>query len=196
MTSSVPTSERELFEREMAGVRPLSRASVSRASSSRRPGGPTPAQLARRRAALRGTDLSLELQQFWPAHDPLAGARSGVQPGVYRKLRLGEYSADARLEILGLAPSAALDELRRFMAECRRLGIRTALVQHGRGPSDDAPGNRLRSYLAQWLPAMAEVQAFHSAPSAQGGLAATLLLLAKGEKARLHNRERLQKRQG
>ncbi|WP_210394965.1 DNA endonuclease SmrA [Motiliproteus sediminis] len=189
------TSDQQLFQQAMAGVQPIRRS--AREAVDKPVAKPTLAQLARRKAALHGAgELCLELSDYYPAHDPLDWARDGVQQGVLKKLRLGQYSIDARLEIVGLHEAAALDELLRFVEESRRLEVRTALINHGRGPSDRSAGNRLRSFLALWLPQLKGVQAFHSAQPQHGGLAATYLLLAKSERARESNRERQQRRRG
>jgi len=184
--------DQQLFQQAMRGVQPIRPSDRARVNPP--PTTPTPAQLARRKAALHGAGpLSLELGRLFPAHDPLDWCKDGVQAGVHRKLRLGLYRVDARLNLAGLSPAAALDELLSFVADCRRQEVRTALIDHGRGHHDAAKGNQLRSYLAQWLPELPAVQAFHSAQPAHGGLAATYLMLAKSDSARDANRERQRK---
>ncbi|WP_207060969.1 DNA endonuclease SmrA [Motiliproteus sp. SC1-56] len=187
-------SEEELFRQAVADVRPLAKSNRAALRQARTK--PSAAQLARRVAAEGEAAKELGVGPIEPVHpfDPIAWHRDGVQDGVYRNLRLGRYSSDARLELIGLSVPAARDELLRFIGECLRLEVRTALIHHGRGKQAQAPGNLLRSYLTRWLPALEEVLAFHSAQPAQGGLGATYLLLRKSPRARQDNLERHQKR--
>ena len=59
--------------------------------------------------------------------------RSGIQNGVYRKLRLGQYETEARLDLHRYTVAEARRELWSFFKEARRLGLRTLLITHGKG---------------------------------------------------------------
>ncbi|MCG3168714.1 MAG: putative DNA endonuclease SmrA [Pseudomonadales bacterium] len=158
----------------------------------------TPGLLERRRAAqaLAARDENFLPTGHIPPVDPhaeLSFLRPGVQHGVFRRLRLGEYRCDSRLDLHGLSVTQAREALWRFVADCMRHDVRVALVTHGRGAERNTPA-LLKSCVALWLPRMAEVLAFHSAPRHLGGTGATLVLLRKSERARLENFERHNKR--
>lgn len=152
---------------------------------------------ARRLAAeAREREEGLTLDELTPLnpHDPVEWKRDGVQEGVYRNLRLGRYQIDARLDLHRKSVVETRREIQSFIKECRRHGIRTVLVSHGRGRHEKALGNILKTYLATWLPNIDEVQAYHSAQPAHGGLGAIYVLLRKSEESRQANWEQHQKR--
>jgi DNA-nicking Smr family endonuclease len=153
----------------------------------------------RRKAALQGDDeegLSLAPIEWLNPFDPLAWRRDGVQEGVYRNLRLGHYSVDARLDLFHRTPEQALDDVQGFVKECMDHNIRTVLINHGRSKSTDSKANKLKSYLNRWLKNMPEVMCFHSALAQHGGTGATYILLRKSDEARQANLEKHQKRRG
>lgn len=142
----------------------------------------------------RDGELTLHPLEPLNPHDPVAWKRDGVQEGVYRNLRLGRYQVDARLDLHRHSVEQTRNELLSFIEECRRHGIRTILISHGRSSRPDALGNRLKTALAHWLPRLDAVQAFHSAQPVHGGLGAIYVLLRKSEAARQANWEQHQKR--
>lgn len=148
--------------------------------------------LEERRRAAEGHDERFRFtkDQIINPLDPLDWKRDGVQDGVYRNLRLGKYQADARLDLINKTLPQAMDELPNFTKECYRFGLRTVMINHGRGKHENAPQNLMKSALAIWLPKIDEVLAFHSAQPQHGGLAAIYVLLRKNDEQRLANQER------
>ncbi|MCW4151883.1 DNA endonuclease SmrA [Halomonas sp. 18H] len=187
------------FRALMEDVEPL-RSGRDRADPGRPPSSPSEAQLARRQSAEAETStawgLSDDFVDLIPPHDPLEWRRDGIQHGVVDRLRHGGYPAQASLHLL----RRPLDECRRalpiFVCEARDSDLRSVLIVHGRGREIDSAANVLRSYLAKWLSALEEVQAYTSAAQADGGIGATWVMLRKSERARAANRERQQKRRG
>ncbi len=149
-------------------------------------------RLAERRKQAEGVDerFRLEPEQLLNPADPMEWKRDGVQEGVYRNLRLGKYAADARLDLINRSLAEAVDEVPGFIKQCYQLGLRTVVINHGRGKHNRAPQNLMRSCLMLWLPKIDEVLAFHSCQPQHGGLAAIYLLLRKNEQQRLENIER------
>lgn len=128
--------------------------------------------------------------------DPLAlleFKRPGVQNGVYRNLRLGKYSIDARLDLHGMTVKQARSAVYQFIHDCMEQDIRCALITHGKGLGRAQPA-LLKSCVAHWLPQFEQVLAFHSAQKQHGGSGATYLLLRKSERKRQENWERQHKR--
>lgn len=133
-----------------------------------------------------------EVHQLEP-NDILDFRRDGVQHGVFKQLRLGRYSIDARLDLHRMTVEQARISVYQFIRDCMGNDIRCALITHGKGEGRKNPAV-LKSYLAHWLPQISEVLAFHSAQPQHGGTGATYILLKKSEKKRLENLERHQRR--
>ncbi len=128
-------------------------------------------------------------------HDFLVWKRSGVQEGVFKKLRLGKYDIEARLDLHQKTAREARDEFYQFINDCREHELRTVLIFHGRGEKSNPPA-KLKSYIFTWLQQMNAVLGFHTALKIHGGTGATYVLLRKSEREKLENRERHAKRSG
>ncbi len=173
------------------GVQPIKRQDRAVLQKPRRPA-PDPKLRARRLAALGGNDERMPLQPEQLLHplDPVEWKRDGVQDGVYRNLRLGRYTVDARLDLLKRPLLECAEEVIGFVGQCTGLGIRTVLIHFGRSRDINAHGNLVKSCLVLWLPTLPEVMAFHSALPQHGGSGALYLLLRKNELQRQQNLER------
>lgn len=123
------------------------------------------------------------------ANAVLAYQRAGVQHGVYRQLRLGKYTIEARLDLHRMSIEQARLEVYQFVRDCIGHDIRCALITHGKGEGRAKPAV-LKSYVGHWLPQIPEVLAFHSAQKHHGGTGATYIMLKKSEKKRLENLEK------
>lgn len=183
--------DEDLFEREMHGVRRLPEQPVPV-----RPvrNTPTLAQLARRDAAGQSPDNSLEtlglpeqVREVGP-HDLVGLKKDGVQEGVYRKLRLGKYEPQSRLDLHRVTLKDARIQVTDFLNSAHNHGLRTVMITHGKGYHSVTPG-RLKSYVLHWLEEWDLVLAFHSAKPWHGGAGATYVLIRKAPEARLRNRE-------
>ncbi|QIL91998.1 DNA endonuclease SmrA [Microbulbifer harenosus] len=155
-------------------------------------------QRARREAATAQTQRELnplggEFVEPVEPHDPIEFKRDGVQNGVYRNLRLGKYTVDARLDLHHHTVDMARSALYQFVRDCMEADVRCALVTHGKGEGRKTPA-MLKSCVNAWLPQLQEVLAFHSAQKQHGGLGATYILLRKSERKRQQNLEQHQRR--
>ena len=158
----------------------------------------TPGTLERRRAAeqLAGRDPNFLSTTDIPPVEPgaeLSFLRPGVQYGVFKRLRNGEYPVDARLDLHGLSVEQSRQALFRLVRDCLKNDARTCLISHGRGANRNPPA-LLKSCVAHWLPQLPDVLAFHSAPRQLGGTGATVILLRKSERARQENFETYSRR--
>lgn len=115
--------------------------------------------------------------------------KAGVQHGVFKKLRLGKYPFDARLDLHRLTVDQAREEIYRFVNDCVAHDIRAALITHGKGEGRDKPA-LLKSCVAHWLPELDQVLAFHSAQKHHGSYGATYVLFKKSDNKKLENKER------
>ena len=184
-------SDEDLFAEEMAGVTPLGRDARVRLVKERL----SQDQREGRQRAAEGEEAVVN-----PLADegiaPLAAwyilefKRPGIQNGVYRKLRLGHYQIDARLDLHRFAVKQAREEVFSFVREASHLGLRTLLIVHGKGHSK-ANGDKtavLKGYVNQWLRELEAVQAFHSAQPQHGGTGAVYILLRKSAEQKRENR--------
>lgn len=177
------------------GVVPLKRQDRANLRPGRRPR-PDPSYQARRLAAAGGEEGQPFAHPNELLHplDPIEWKRDGVQNGVYRNLRLGRYTYDARLDLMKRPVVECAEELIDFVRQCCDLGIRTVLISFGRSRYADSHPNLIKSCLAKWLPGFEEVMAFHSAQPEHGGTGAIYVLLRKNEQQRLNNLEQHQRR--
>lgn len=158
----------------------------------------TPGTLERRRAAeaLLARDPNFLSTQDIPLVEPhaeLSFLRPGVQYGVFKRLRLGEYRIETRLDLHGLTVEQSRLAVFQLVRDCLKHNLRVCLISHGRGVGRKTPA-LLKSCIAHWLPQLPEVLALHSAPQHLGGTGATVILLRKSEKARQENFETYSRR--
>lgn len=181
----------DLFQREMSGVAPLKQDDRVPVASRR---SPSLAQRLRKASAIarpRQDPNPLTVPEQVPQagpHDIVGLKKNGVQEGVYRKLRLGKYEVQARLDLHRVRLLEARDQVYLFVREAQDQGLRTVLISHGKGRHSERPG-LLKSYVLHWLEEFDQVLAFHSAPANQGGTGVTLALLRKNSEAKQKNRE-------
>jgi DNA-nicking Smr family endonuclease len=113
------------------------------------------------------------------AGDALRYRRDEVPPRVLQRLARGEYAAQEELDLHHADSLQAEALLRRFLKDARDAGIACVRIIHGKGLNSDSRVPTLKNLVDRMLRHRADVLAFHSAPSAQGGGGAVLVLLAK-----------------
>ncbi len=184
------------FLKEVADVRPLPDANVA---DVRKPRQVTPGQIVRR--SLAATDfrpvrnfLTTGYVEMLRSEDVLSYRRPGVQHGVFRKLRLGQYEMEARLDLHKVTVEEARKAVFGFIRDCVRYELRTVMILHGKGDRNPDRIAVIKSHVNHWLQEFEDVMAFHSAQPRHGGTGAVYVMLRKGEKARQANRERFGQR--
>ena len=149
----------------------------------------TPGHLERQRAAVAkpfrdANPLTSDMVEPLTAQDVLGWQRPGVQHGVFRKLRLGQYPIEARLDLHRMTVDQARKEVYEFIGDCVRYGVRTVIILHGKGERNPDGIALLKSHLAKWLPELNDVLAFHSAQKRHGGTGAVYVMVRKGSQNR------------
>lgn len=119
--------------------------------------------------------------------------RPGVQPYVVQKLRKGEYPEADYIDLHGKTIEGAYSEVMKFIGFAKEHEFRCVLIIHGKGERSK-PKALMKSHVAHWLKQLPDVLAFHSAPVWKGGTGAVCIILKKGDKASIINREMHQKR--
>ncbi|MFT2099625.1 DNA endonuclease SmrA [Marinomonas sp. 2405UD66-6] len=188
--------ETSLFAQEVAGIKPLDKSEVYLAKK-----GPQVDFEERQKAAMIAKEadknhLSQDYIEKVEPNDVLEYKRSGVQDGVFKRLRQGKYGIEARLDLHNHTVAQAREQVYQFVDDCMRNDIRVAIIVHGKGERTPDPESRamLKSHINKWLRDLDAVMAFHSAQRYHGGLGAVYVLLKKTEKARLDDWEKHQKR--
>lgn len=119
------------------------------------------------------------------AGDVLSYRRDALPPRSLQRLRRGEIAVQDELDLHGADAREAETLLRTFLTHAREHGLGCVRIIHGKGlhgsgsnpyASRDAP--ILKNLVDRLLRQRADVLGFHSAPPAQGGTGAVLVLLA------------------
>ena len=117
--------------------------------------------------------------------ETLSYRHAGVQDSVLRRLRRGHYRLEAELDLHGHNRERAKLALAQFLSRCLDRDLRCVRIIHGkgRGGGNEFVDSRglpvLKNLVDRMLRQRADVLAFHSAPAAQGGTGAVLVLLGR-----------------
>ena len=176
MNPKLDEDETHLFREAMRDVKPLVQGVPT-------PDSPRPPARARFTRADRHAVLQESLHT--DVGDPelasgeeLAFARDGVQNGVLRKLRRGQFRVQAEIDLHGLTVPEAKEALRSFLAEALERGIRCVRIVHGKGLRSGNRGPVLKSAVSGVLRRIGPVLAYVSARQVDGGTGALYVLLA------------------
>ena len=182
-------SDEDFFAQEMSDVKPIkqNRARLHKKVEA------TPGQRIRRSLAVTHRAnidplASVNVPQL-KSNDVLEYRSDGVQHGVYKKLRMGQYEIEARLDLHRMTVDQARREVFQFLRECYYYELRTVIILHGKGDRNPDKIAAIKSHLSIWLPQIDEVMAFHSAQKRHGGTGAVYVMLKKGMNTKQKNRE-------
>ncbi len=113
------------------------------------------------------------------AGDVLSYRRGNLPPRAFQRLRKGQFSAQDELDLHGATASEAERLLREFMREAHAHEYGCVRIIHGKGQRNERELPVLKNLVDRLLRHRGDVLAFHSAPQAQGGTGAVLVLLAR-----------------
>ncbi len=165
--------ERAEFDRAMRGVKPLN-------STNKRPTAAKPTtqpRVVKPRAPIIDSSPVYYNAKASSAEEKLWYARTGVHQNTLRRLKRGQLSIGAELDLHGLTADEAIAESSKFLSQCRQQDIRCVCIIHGKGLQSTNSQAVLKSHLNGYLRVHTDVLAFSSAPPAQGGTGALLVLL-------------------
>ena len=113
------------------------------------------------------------------AGDTLSYRRADVAHRVLQRLARGQYAAQDEIDLHLADATLAEAMVRRFLREAVDEGFGCVRIVHGKGlhASDSVP--TIKNLVDRILRQRADVLAFHSAPAAQGGTGAVLVLLGR-----------------
>ncbi len=173
----LPPEECELFQAELDNVVPLTPHGRILPSPIRPP--PVPLNLFRDEHEVIHDSLHDPIR--WDAETESGEETSYVRPGItrqtLRRMRRGEWGAQAELDLHGLTRPEAKRELADFLFECKRRGARCVRIIHGKGLGSKNREPVLKLHVRHWLMSRDEVLAFVQARPADGGSGAVMVLL-------------------
>ena len=140
---------------------------------------PVPTQALRDQEKIMQEELLVspnEYEEMQPG-DTLSYVQPGIQKQVFRKLKRGQYSIEAELDLHGLTRDEAQQHLNEFILEVRDQGIRCVRIIHGKGYGSSNQGPVIKPLVNQWLRKRKEILAFCSARPVDGGTGAVYVLI-------------------
>jgi len=123
--------------------------------------------------------LSDHVSEEIESGEELLFQRPGIQNNVMRKLRKGQYSIEAQLDLHRMIVPEARESLVDFLVTSRKQGLRCVRVIHGKGLGSPGKLPVLKGMVNSWLKQRDDVLAFCSAPRQDGGTGAVYILLKK-----------------
>jgi DNA-nicking Smr family endonuclease len=115
--------------------------------------------------------------------DEITFRRAGVQDGVMRKLKRGEYRVEDVCDLHGLRVDEAREHLREFLTAALARNLRCVRVIHGKGKGSGPRGPVLKTAVNMILRKTAPVLAFTSARRVDGGTGAINVILRADSQA-------------
>ncbi|MDR9433073.1 MAG: Smr/MutS family protein [Spiribacter sp.] len=180
MTNHDQDPDTALFRAAMSDVRPLRSRQTAELKRRRPP--PVPGQrhaddraVLRELAAGESDDNPLGAEMG----EALAYARAGLHRKTLRRLRRGEFSVMAELDLHGQTVDSAKRLLSDFLNECHRRHLGCVRVIHGKGRRSSNAGPVLKGQVDRWLRQRDDVLAFCSARPVDGGTGALYVLLRR-----------------
>lgn len=178
MNTKPDEDDTHLFREAVRDVKPLSQGASIPAIEAPRP--PARARFSRAdRLTVLQESLDVDAADSELASgEELAFAREGVQSGILKKLRRGQYRVQAEIDLHGLTVPEAKEELRSFLADALEHHFRCVRIIHGKGLRSGHRGPVLKSAVSGVLRRVGPVLAYVSARQVDGGTGALYVLLA------------------
>ncbi len=169
--------ERELFARSVGTVHPLPLSDLADVPKAR----PAPEPRSRERdeqaVLVQALSDDFDVDSLLETDEDLSFRRPALPPQVLTKLRRGQWSIQAQLDLHGLRSDEAREALATFLQDCQLRGHRCVRVVHGKGHGSPGKEGVLRVKVRRWLVQRDEVLAFVQATPMQGGAGALVVLL-------------------
>ncbi len=104
---------------------------------------------------------------------------TGIQKGVFRKLRSGQYRISDELDLHGTTIKQAKQILMYYLQETPQFESCCVRIIHGKGNRSGNNKPVLKTQVNHWLTEHERVLAFHSAKAKDGGTGAVYVLLKR-----------------
>jgi DNA-nicking Smr family endonuclease len=158
-------------------VTPL--AASPRAQHARPPHPPQPLSRLRDDKEVLAASVSddVDHESLLDSDESLQYAAPGIGPDVLRRLRRGEWTLQAQIDLHGHRVDEARVALAEFLRDSVKRGLRCVRVVHGKGLGSLGKVPVLKGKVRHWLRSRDEVIAFCQARAADGGAGAVMVLL-------------------
>lgn len=171
-------AEANVFRAAVADVRPLP--NVSQAVLGARKAEPVARQRVADESAALEQSMSdeIDIESLLDTDEQLSFRRPGIGPDVVRRLRKGEWTIKAQIDLHGLRVDEARSALVEFLQQATRNDQRCVRVIHGKGLGSLNREPVLKGKVLKWLVQRRDVLAFCQARPNDGGAGALLVLLS------------------
>lgn len=171
-------AEQDLFARAIGPTQPLR--AHGRVVHAPAPVTPEPRQRALDEQAVLREAISDEFDASTLLHtdEHLSFRRPGIGPDVPPRLRRGDWTVQAEIDLHGMRTDEAREALGALLREATKAGLRCVRVVHGKGLGSPGRTPVLKARVHGWLIQKKEVLAFVQAKPLEGGAGALLVLLA------------------
>jgi len=109
--------------------------------------------------------------------EELSYLKAGLSPRLLRRLKRGHFSIADEIDLHQMTTDVARSAIKQFLNECQRHGKLCVRIIHGKGLRSRAQGPVLKRLTDSMLRHRSDVLAFASAPPAEGGTGAVIVLL-------------------
>lgn len=165
------------FVEAVKDVTPL--APPARAQHTRKPHPPEPVSRRRDDQEVLAASVSdgIDHESLLDTDESLSYTAPGIGPDVLRRLRRGEWSIQAQVDLHGHRVDEAREALVAFLRDAIKRGLRCVRIVHGKGLGSLGKVPVLKGKVRHWLRQRDEVIAFCQARGADGGAGAVMVLL-------------------
>ena len=111
--------------------------------------------------------------------EELSYLKPGLSPRLLRRLKRGHFSIADEIDLHQMSAEVARGAIKLFLAESLRAGRLCVKIIHGKGLRSRAQGPVLKRLADSLLRRRADVLAYASAPPAEGGTGAVIVLLQR-----------------
>jgi len=177
--------EKELFLQAMSDVAPFAEGKRDRrppGTTNRRPAHPAPDEEQEVMNHLYGLVAGRVEMDITFSDEYMEGSVRGLSRKIMKRLKRGEIPVQDHIDLHGLTRQGAEEQVREFLVQSHKLGLRCVLIVHGRGLNSPDSFPVLKEGLPLWLgrgPAKRIVLAFATARPYDGGTGAVYVLLRK-----------------
>jgi DNA-nicking Smr family endonuclease len=176
-------SDEQLLAQAMKGVKPLQLEATAPIQTAKKLDDNT---LLRRAAAEGAKEMTQEaisdtvaLLNPVSSEAILSFRKTGIQQGLFKKLKDGHLPWRAAVDLHGCTVEQAREAVLQIIFDAQQEGITVIKIVHGKGYSQGSQGSLLKTCVNGWLQQHRAVLAFHSATAKDGGNGALFVLLKK-----------------
>jgi len=165
------------FSEAVKDVTPLARSARAEHPSTPHPPLPVSRQRDDREVLVESVSDGIDHDSLLDTDESLSYSAPGIGPEVLRRLRRGEWSIQAQIDLHGHRVDEAREALAGFLRDSVKRGLRCVRVVHGKGLGSAGKVPVLKGKVRSWLAQRDEVIAFCQARGADGGAGAVMVLL-------------------